>query len=33
MAKDNECFIFLSAILLDSVVKIDTDYYPQIFLE
>ena len=29
----NEYCACLSAILLDSIVKIDNDYYPQIFLE
>ena len=31
--EDNECCICLSVILLDSVVKIDNDYYPEIFLK
>ena len=31
--EDNKYCTSLSAILLDSVVKIDHDYYPQIFLE
>ena len=31
--KDNEYCTCLSVILLDSVVKTDNDYYPQIFLE
>ena len=31
--EDNECCTCLSVILLDSVVKTDNDYYPQIFLE
>ena len=31
--EDNEYCTCLSVILLDSVVKIDNDYYPQIFLE
>ena len=31
--KDNECCACLSVTLLDSVVKIDNDYYPQIYLE
>ena len=29
--EDNEYYTCLSVILLDSVVKIDNDYYPQIF--
>ena len=31
--KDNECCPCLSIILLDSVVNIDKEYYPQIILE
>ena len=31
--EDNKYCTCLSVILLDSVVKIDNDYYPQIFLE
>ena len=31
--EENEYCICLSAILLDSVVKIDNEYYPQILLE
>ena len=31
--EDNEYYICLSVILLDSAVKIDNYYYPQIFLE
>ena len=31
--KDNECCTCLSVILLDSLLKIDNDYYPQIILE
>ena len=31
--EDNEYYTCLSVILLDSVVKIDNDYYPQIFLK
>ena len=31
--KYNECCTCLSVILLDSVVKTDNDYYPQMFLE
>ena len=30
--EDNEYCTYLSVILLDSVVKIDDNYYPQIFL-
>ena len=30
---DNECCTYLSVTLLHSVVKINKDYYPQIFLE
>ena len=33
MPEDNECCACLSIILSDSVVKIDYDYYPQMFLE
>ena len=33
MLGDNECCTCLSVILLHSVVKINKDYYPQIFLE
>ena len=33
MPEVNECCTCLSIILLDSVVKIDNDYYPQMFLE
>ena len=33
MLGDNECSTCLSVILLHSVVKINKDYYPQIFLE
>ena len=29
----NEYYTCLSVILLDSVIKIDSEYYPQIFLE
>ena len=31
--EDKEYYTCLSVILLDSVVKIDNDYYPQIFLK
>ena len=30
--EENKYYTCLSVILLDSVVKIDNDYYPQIFL-
>ena len=33
MPEYNECCTCLFVILLDSVVKINIDYYPQIFLE
>ena len=33
MPEGNECCTCLSMISLDSVVKINNDYYPQIFLE
>ena len=31
--EDNECCTCLSVILLDTVVKINNDYYPEIVLE
>ena len=31
--ENNEYCTCLSVILLDSIVKIENDYYPQIFLE
>ena len=33
MPEENEYYTCLSVILLDSLVKIDNDYYPQIFVE
>ena len=33
MAEDNEFCTCLSVMSLDSVVKVDNGYYPQLFLE
>ena len=33
MPKENECYTFLSVILLDSIINVHKKYYPQIFLE
>ena len=33
MPRENECYTCLSVILLDSIIDVDKEYYPQVFLK
>ena len=33
MHRENECYTCWSVILLDSIIDVDKEYYPQVFLK